>query len=210
MRQSHRLLIVASEIEPSSERIIAYLSGTYGVDINAATFQYFRTPQDGELLARVFLLEPEQVRVSSEQKGPSKRRPNLTYDELAAIADEKGVAELYRLAVSRFERILQRSTTLSSISFAGDLDGGRRAILNLIPGESGPSGLRFQVYVPRLCRLFGFTTEAALALLPEQRESWSYSQKLGPDYEGFQGFIRDRHEVERLAEALTAISGRSP
>ena len=38
----HRILIVGSEIDASSERIIEYLSSRQGVNINAATFQYFR------------------------------------------------------------------------------------------------------------------------------------------------------------------------
>jgi len=36
------MLIVASEIDSSSERIIRYLSETYGVDINGVTFHHFR------------------------------------------------------------------------------------------------------------------------------------------------------------------------
>ena len=38
LNENHRLLIVASQIDPSSERIIRYLSDTYNVNINAATF----------------------------------------------------------------------------------------------------------------------------------------------------------------------------
>jgi hypothetical protein len=70
------LLIVASHIDASSERIIKYLSDTYGVNINAATFQYFKEPNGSELLARAFLLEPAQVELQSRTKGVSKRRPN--------------------------------------------------------------------------------------------------------------------------------------
>jgi hypothetical protein len=35
-------LVVASEIDDSTERIIHYLSETYGVDINAVRFQFFQ------------------------------------------------------------------------------------------------------------------------------------------------------------------------
>ena len=38
----HRIVVVASEIDASSERIIKYLSETHGVNVNAATFQYFQ------------------------------------------------------------------------------------------------------------------------------------------------------------------------
>ena len=38
----HRILVVGSQIDPSSERIMRYLSDEHGVNINAATFQYFQ------------------------------------------------------------------------------------------------------------------------------------------------------------------------
>ena len=47
----HRLLVVGSHIDGSTERIIKYLSDKYGVNINAATFQYFREPDGVEFLA---------------------------------------------------------------------------------------------------------------------------------------------------------------
>ena len=38
---SHRLILVASELDPSSERIIDYLADNYGVPVNAVLFQHF-------------------------------------------------------------------------------------------------------------------------------------------------------------------------
>ena len=49
----HRLLIVGSQIDASSERIITYLSDRHGVGINAATFQYFQEPDGAEFVGRV-------------------------------------------------------------------------------------------------------------------------------------------------------------
>lgn len=62
LNESHSMLIAATQIDPSSERIINYLSSTYGIDINAVTFQYFKD-EAGEYIARVFLLEPVQTEV---------------------------------------------------------------------------------------------------------------------------------------------------
>ena len=39
----HRMYIVASSLDSSTERIIEYLSKVHGVDINATTFAYFKT-----------------------------------------------------------------------------------------------------------------------------------------------------------------------
>src|SRR5262249_25088163 len=62
LNQSHRLIIVASELDNSTERIVGYLSNGYGVPINAVFFRYFK---DGgaEYLTRSWLIEPNQAEV---------------------------------------------------------------------------------------------------------------------------------------------------
>ena len=103
----HRLLVVGSRIDDSTERIIKYLSDKHSVNINAATFQYFPVSDGAQLLARVFLIEPSTVEQQSRAKGRSKRLPNLTPEELVRHAQESGVEELYGHAVQCFERCLK-------------------------------------------------------------------------------------------------------
>ncbi len=76
------MLIVASEIDESTERIIKYLSDTYGVNINVASFQYFKSPNEQEFLARVFLIEQNEVEQKAQTKGTKKRAPFPTPQEL--------------------------------------------------------------------------------------------------------------------------------
>ncbi len=66
------MLVVGSQIDASSERIIKYLSDSHGVNINAATFQFFRDSNGAEYMGRVFLIEPEQVDLQTRSKGSSK------------------------------------------------------------------------------------------------------------------------------------------
>ena len=140
----HRILIVGSEIDASSERIIKYLPDTHGVSINAATFQYFREPDGSELVSRVFLIEPAQVELSSRTKGASKPPPNLTFEELLALAESNGVLPLYQHGVSELEGLLVSGRTLSSIVFSGSIDDSRKVVFSLIPAESSASeGLRY-------------------------------------------------------------------
>lgn len=120
----HGMLVVGSNIDESSERIIRYLSGTYGVNINVATFQYFREPGGSELVSRVFLIEPARVELSTLTKGSSKRRPNLTAEELAKMAEDAGVKELYEHAVAAFKPLMKSRTTRSSIGFTSKVAGG--------------------------------------------------------------------------------------
>lgn len=72
INQRHELIIVASELDNSTERIINYLTDNYGVPINAVFFRFFR--DDGrDYLARTWLIEPEEaerkVSKSTARKG---------------------------------------------------------------------------------------------------------------------------------------------
>ena len=60
LNASHRLLIVAAELDPSTERIISYLQEQHGVDINVALFRTFRD-EDREYLTRTWLIEPDSL-----------------------------------------------------------------------------------------------------------------------------------------------------
>lgn len=202
LNADHRILIVGSMIDASSERIMRYLSDRHGVNINAATFQYFCDSDGSEYLARVFLMEPSDVELSSRKHGSSKRLPNLSYEELLALAVEAGVGELYTYAMSKFESVLQKTTTRTSVSFKGRFEGSRNAVLNLIPGESSSAGgLRYQIYKHRFARLAGIPVEQAEALMPASREYWTFDPA-DPDYEGYQGGIMSTEEIDRLANAL--------
>jgi hypothetical protein len=206
----HRILVVGSEIDPGSERIIRYLSETHGVNINAATFHYFRLPDGSELLARVFLIEPSEVALSTRTKGASKRRPNLSYEELNGLAAEAGVDELYVHAVTALEPRFQKHTTRSSINFASDLDGSRKTVISLLPGESDSSrGLRFRLYKYRFAALAELDVADVEQLMPANHESWIYTANSGPDYEGYEGFIAKPDEIDRLVGVLSSGPGTS-
>jgi hypothetical protein len=203
INESHRMLIVASRIDPSSERIIKYLSNGYGVNINAVTFHYFKTSESEEFLARVFLIDPSEVEYQTRIKGPSKRQPNLSYDELEQLAEQNGVGSLYRHLVAGLEKYLQKHTTRSSIGFAGTLDKSRKNVVSLLPGESNHSdGLRYQLYWARFKKHFDLSEEAALALLPQHRERWKYYEAANDDFSGFRGYFANDSEVDRLLQGL--------
>jgi len=90
--ESHRMYVIASSLDSATERIVTYLSESHNVDINVATFAYFKTP-NGEFLARSFLLDEEQVKIRAE--GTSKRQPATSWppeklkEAFQQIPDEK-------------------------------------------------------------------------------------------------------------------------
>ena len=73
INESHRLVIVASELDTSTERIVGYLAGTHGVPLNAVFFRYYE--DDGhEYLARSWLIEPTEATLLTASRSSDRRR----------------------------------------------------------------------------------------------------------------------------------------
>ncbi len=67
LNESHKLVVVAGELDDSTERIIGYLADEYGVAINAVFFRFFR--DDGrDYLTRAWLIDPVDVEAKVEEK----------------------------------------------------------------------------------------------------------------------------------------------
>jgi hypothetical protein len=66
LNEDHRLVVVASELDNSTERIIGYLSATYGVPINAVFFRHFKEG-DNEYLVRSWLIDPDQAEAQASK-----------------------------------------------------------------------------------------------------------------------------------------------
>lgn len=175
INSQHKILIVASEIDPSTERIINYLSETYQVPINVAKFYYFNN-NSRELLARKFLVDPNQLQETPVSK--LSRKTNLTYEELEERAEKNGVDSIYKLV---FKGLIKypfwTNTTKSCITFTGT-GKKKSAIFNLIPIESNPElGLKFKIYLTRLSEYLNKSEEAITEFLPNiepvLQEEWS-------------------------------------
>ena len=73
LNQSHQIVIVASSLDESSERIVAYLSGR-NVPINVLCFQVFSLG-DEQLLSRAWLLDPVTTQISTASKVHGESEP---------------------------------------------------------------------------------------------------------------------------------------
>jgi hypothetical protein len=60
LNEGHELVVVAGELDDSTERIVNYLSDEYGAAINAVFFRFFRDG-DSEYLSRVWLIDPGEA-----------------------------------------------------------------------------------------------------------------------------------------------------
>lgn len=64
---NHSMIIVASELDESSERIVQYLADEYNININVIFFNFFETDGD-EFLGRAWLMDPEEIQLKSDSK----------------------------------------------------------------------------------------------------------------------------------------------
>ena len=75
LNHTHQIILVAAELDDSTERIVTYLGG-HGLAINVVYFQVFEH-KDEQLLSRAWLIDPEQTQSSVANSPPrqGKREP---------------------------------------------------------------------------------------------------------------------------------------
>jgi hypothetical protein len=67
VNSDHSMVIISSELDESSERIVQYLANEHSVNINAIFFSFFKEEGE-ELLGRAWLMDPAEVQERSESR----------------------------------------------------------------------------------------------------------------------------------------------
>lgn len=67
LNESHQMVIVASELDSATERIINYLNDNYGVPINTVFFRHFQD-EGNEYLTRTWLIDPQEAESKAKTK----------------------------------------------------------------------------------------------------------------------------------------------
>lgn len=204
LNESHKMLVVASEIDESTERIINYLSDLYGVAINAISFQYFKDDNGKEYLARAFLIEPSEVDRKSKTKRASKRQPPLPFEEFKEIAENNGVGKLFDYIAEELNDIFDtRFTTRSTVGWSGWIGKSRMTIINFLPKESNEKdGLQFYFYINRLSDYLNTEKDKLIKLFPdnlEERELWKGQPQ------SLHGYFRNLNEINKCIEGFKSM-----
>lgn len=205
---NHKMIIVASEIDSSSERIIKYLSDGYGVPINAATFQIVKDDKGKEFLTRAFLIDPYQVDYATKTKSPTKTSRVLTYERAQEIANNNGVGNIYKKLFSELKTLRHFDSmrpTQSSIAFQGKMGEKERknTIFSLLPGESdSEKGLMYRVYSDRFAEYFSIKKDNIIDILP-MYEKVSEDENFG---EGGCGYFKGNEHIDKFLAKLNEWS----
>ncbi len=208
---SHRSLVVAESMDASTDRIVRYLSGM-NVPINVATVQHFRDKNGREMLAKVYLIEPEVA--EAKARVTSKRTsPKLTV--LQAMADENGIGELYSQVRNGVRGILSPAAlTQKNVGYTTKLDGGGVRTVLIISAAPRDRGLPFTVHAARFKNYLSVGPEELRAWLPENtREAdltgWSGSSAdERVNAPGFHGFFQNGEEVDKFLSGLRNATAR--
>ena len=207
LNESHRMYIVASSLDPATERIIEYLSETHSLDINAATFTYFQTPGGVEMIGRSMLLDEMNVQERANTTGASsRRRRNSTLAELREVAQQNGVVDLWDRAIQEIRLMVDRTVRYqSTVSMNVRTAEGSRSVLSLIPGwSSSENGLIFRLRPDIISEHFGVSEDEIrnlCGLPPEVIPGVEAGDRWGNEYffdderlSGFLGLLRNGDE----------------
>jgi hypothetical protein len=196
INESHRLYIVAASIDSGTERIVKYLSEIHDVDINVATFSYFRMPE-GEFLGRSMLLDEEEVQTRAKSK--SKRKPPRSWEELRSLAEQNGVGALYDKALEElrplFDGMNRTRTNVALVGIMGDNEA-RNTLIGIYPGASSTKyGLKIMLFIKRMCAYFNVSEEMLRSVLGPPAKN-------APTYDPNQTYCFDEDYLRKLIDFL--------
>ena len=211
LNQGHRSLVVADSMDASTVRIVRYLAGL-GVPINVATVQYFQDEGGRELLAQVYLIEPEEARPGV--RGSSARSGYRTVNEPQALADGSGIGEVYRRLRDGVRGIFTANGYSQTVGYVRRLENGGVRTLMLVDAVPGDDlgGVKFVAHATRFERYMGIGLEDLRALLPENTADcavrhWSGSSpEERESAEGLEGLF---HNVEEVGVFVSGLSARN-
>ena len=196
-------------MDASTERIVRYLSGL-NVPINVATVQHFRDKDGREILAQVYLIEPEVAEEKSQSR--SKRTSPNTLAGLQNMADESGIGHLYARIREGVRGILSTQVlTKRNVGYAVNLDsGGIRTVLIIpaVPDDEEGSGLSFVAHATRFMNYLGVNLEELEGWLPRSARTYGVQGWSGSSPEeranalGLTGSFQSVEEVETFLAGL--------
>ena len=210
LNQTHRSVVVAERMDESTERIVKYLSDL-NVPINVATVKHFKDSNGREMLAQVYLIEPE---VAEEKARAASKNKGVTLASLQAEADGNGIGEMFRQMREGTRGILLARPYFHRIWYGVRLaNRGQRAVLIVWadPPEEGP-GMSFKVHVTRFSEFRGVSKEQLWEWLPEGAvdanvRGWSgSSDEERENSQGFGGSFKSLEEVEKFLTGLRTLS----
>ena len=203
LNESHRLLVVAESIDDSTERVVRYLADL-GVPINVATVQCFKDRDGRQLLAQVYLVEPEVAQ--SKARASSKRRSGAyTFKEQQALAAQHGIGDLLSSLSEGVKGVLTAESDSGVVRYGRRVDGRRLTFLKVTVASD--EGMPFTVHVDRFTDHLALSRERLESALPANAQESDSVRKWSTAEEkegavGIEGVFQTVEEVDAFVRAL--------
>ena len=136
------------------------------VPINVATVQHFEDANGRELLAQVYLIEPEAVQPRARRT--SAKSGYRTVNGLQDLADEKGIGEIYRRLRDGVRGIFFAQGYTETAAYVRRLEsGGVRTLMlvDAVPGDDA-GGVKFVAHATRFERYMDVPMDDLRSWLP--------------------------------------------
>ena len=198
-----RMYIVASSLDTATSRIVEYLSTHHDVGINVATFAYFET-SNGEFVGRSMLLDEKEV----EHRARGRRRTYPTEAELRELADNRGVAHMWDLAVAGFGSVAKhKKYSGSTVFFQVSLPQGLGAIASIFPELSSPErGLAVTLVFDHIASALGVEESRITEVCGKLA-----GERFGGSYSNLDNcFYLSQKQLTDLIDVLSQNAGRVP
>ena len=213
LNQAHRSLIVAESVDASTDRIVRYLA-EMKVPINVATVQHFEDANGRGLLAQVYLIEPDSIQPRARRT--SARSGYRTVNELQALAEEKGIREIYLRLRDGVRGISFAQGYSETVAYVRRLEnGGVRTMMlvDAVPGDDA-GGVKFVAHATRFERYMDVPMDDLRSWLPYNTmecdvRRWSGSSPEERDSaQGLEGLFHSTEEVDSFLAGLSAVLRR--
>jgi len=108
INENQKLLIVASDIDAITERVINYLSSK-GLNINAVTFNYYKDC-DTEFIARNFLIKQDDLFINDENKRSGRFITKLFSDSKITVGQKVKYSPLDNKGIDNIAKITRKGS----------------------------------------------------------------------------------------------------
>ena len=191
-------------MDASTDRIVRYL-GEMEVPINVATVRHFEDANGRELLAQVYLIEPEEIQPRARRT--SARSGYRTVNELQDMAGEKGIGKTYRRLRDGVRGILFAQGYKERVAYVRRLDKGGVRTLMLVDAVPGGDdvGVKFIAHATRFERYMDVPMHALRSWLPDNTvecdvRRWSGSSP--EERESAEGLEDPFHSTEEVDDSV--------
>ena len=194
-------------MDASTERIVRYLSDL-NVPINVATVKHFRDKDGREMLAQVYLIEPE---VAEERARSASKRRGVTLELLQDEAERNDIGDMFRLMREGTRDDFLARPYYEKVWYGVRLANvGLRAVLWIwsVPTKYGQD-MDFVIHTTRFSEHIGVSREHLLEWLPENTRDEDVRRWAGSSPEerenaqGLGGCFQSVEEVERFLAGLS-------